>query len=81
MPGGPKPPGGAPPSLMPPVFPGLLFDRLRPPMGGVERERSASPNNDMKKVSETMENNNLQPKGMYGELDLSMRPTSQPIKT
>ena len=50
-------------------------------MGGVERERSASPNNDMKKVSETMENNNLQPKGMYGELDLSMRPTSQPIKT
>ena len=65
------------PSLMPPVFPGFLMDRQKMK---TEKEDTLSPN-EAKIQTENAENNNMQPKGMYGELDLSMRAASQPIKT
>ena len=71
-------PGKGLPSLMPPVFPGFMLDR---PKVKTENDDAMSASDAAKKQTENAENNNMQPKGMYGELDLSMRAASQPIKT
>ena len=67
FPGFPYPPNpfsglmlpGKPPSLMAPVFPGLMLDRKL--------------KEEARKGDDSSENNNLQSKGVYGELDLSLR--------
>ena len=70
--------GKSPPSLMPPVFPGLMLDRKF----AAKKEEEAS-SNEVKRGDDSSENNNLQGKGVYGGLDLSVRASnknSSPLK-